>query len=83
REAHSTAFKTAVNHLFYRLRSIRPKHRQDPTTTLPTGAHSTRQIQLCNPSFKLNLLINKKFSKSFNAEVARILPPEEGTSTPF
>jgi hypothetical protein len=83
REAHSTAFKTAVNHLFYRLRSARPKHQQDPTTTLSTGAHSTRQTQLCNPSFKLNLLINKKFSKSFIAEVARILPSEKSASTPF
>src|SRR5690606_13660045 len=35
--------------LFYRFRSIRPNHQQDQTTTLPTGAHSTRQIQLCKP----------------------------------
>ncbi|MGE6243499.1 hypothetical protein, partial [Ectopseudomonas guguanensis] len=34
---------------FNRLRSIQPKHQQDQTTTLSTGAHSTRQIQLCKP----------------------------------
>ncbi|WP_226945592.1 hypothetical protein, partial [Pseudomonas sp. EggHat1] len=56
-----------------RFRSIRPKHQQDQTTTLSTGAHSTRLTSLCNPFFKLNLLINKKFLKSFIAEVARIL----------
>ncbi|MFT0625069.1 hypothetical protein ACMHYQ_20655, partial [Ectopseudomonas guguanensis] len=33
-----------------RFRSIRPNHQQDQTTTLSTGAHSTRQIQLCKPS---------------------------------
>jgi hypothetical protein len=32
-----------------RFRSIRPKHQQDQTTTLSTGAHSTRQIQFCKP----------------------------------
>ena len=74
REAHSTAFKTAVNtSFFYRFRSIRSNHQQSQTTTLPTGAHSTRQIQLCKPFIQLNLLINKKFLKRFIAEVARIL----------
>ncbi|MGX8249299.1 hypothetical protein, partial [Escherichia coli] len=67
--------------LFYRFRSIRPNHQQSQTTTLSTGAHSTRLTSLCNPSFKLNLLINKKFLKSFIAEVARILPPAECTSS--
>ncbi|WP_333985083.1 hypothetical protein, partial [Ectopseudomonas khazarica] len=67
--------------LFYRFRSTRPNHQQGSTTTLSTGAHSTRPAQLCNPSFKLNLLINKKFSKSFIAEVARILQPTERASS--
>ncbi|WP_221932202.1 hypothetical protein, partial [Ectopseudomonas mendocina] len=59
--------------LFYRFRSTRPNHQQDQTNTLSTGAHSTRQIQLCKPFIQLNLLINKKFLKRFIAEVARIL----------
>ncbi|MFV9685253.1 hypothetical protein ACNFD4_21610, partial [Pseudomonas sp. NY15367] len=64
-----------------RFRSIRPKHQQDQTTTLSTGAHSTRQTQLCKPLIQLNLLINKKFLKRFIAEVARILPPAERASS--
>ncbi|WP_249044918.1 hypothetical protein [Ectopseudomonas oleovorans] len=56
-----------------RFRSIRSKHQQDQTTTLSTGSHSTRQIQLCKPFIQLNLLINKQFLKRFIAEVARIL----------
>ena len=35
REANSTAFQTAVNRLFHRFRSTRPKRQQDQTTTLP------------------------------------------------
>ena len=35
REANSTAFQTAVNRLFHRFRSARPKHQQDQITTLP------------------------------------------------
>lgn len=34
REANSTAFQTAVNHLFYRFRSTRPNNQQSKTTTL-------------------------------------------------
>nr|WP_236612825.1 hypothetical protein [Pseudomonas sp. P818] len=68
---------------FYRFRSIRPKHQQDQTTTLSTGAHSTRQIQLCKPFIQLNLLINNKFLKRFIAEVARILHPAECASSLF
>ncbi|WP_296277114.1 hypothetical protein, partial [Pseudomonas sp. UBA7530] len=67
--------------LFYRFRSIRPNHQQDQTTTPSTGAHSTRQIQLCKPFIQLNLLINKKFLKRFIAEVARILHPAECASS--
>jgi len=66
-----------------RFRSIRPNHQQDQTTTLSTGAHSTRQIQLCKPFIQLNLLINKQFLKRFIAEVARILPPAECASSLF
>ncbi|WP_208600923.1 hypothetical protein, partial [Ectopseudomonas chengduensis] len=66
-----------------RFRSIRPNHQQDQTTTLSTGTHSTRQIQLCKPFIQLNLLINKKFLKRFIAEVARILPPAECASSLF
>ncbi|WP_395503084.1 hypothetical protein, partial [Ectopseudomonas mendocina] len=51
------------------------------TNTLSTGAHSTRQIQLCKPFTQLNSLINKKFLKRFIAEVARILPPAECASS--
>nr|WP_256661394.1 hypothetical protein [Pseudomonas sp. HS-2] len=64
-----------------RFRSIRPKHQQSQTTALSTGAHSTRQIQLCKPFIQLNLLINKQFLKRFIAEVARILPPAECASS--
>ncbi|MDI5994769.1 hypothetical protein DP090_017285, partial [Pseudomonas sp. MDMC216] len=66
-----------------RFRSIRPNHQQDQTTTLSTGTHSTRQIQLCKPFSQLNLLINKQFLKHFIAEVARILPPAECASSLF
>jgi hypothetical protein len=73
REAHSTAFKTAVNHLFQPPSIHSTEAPTDQTTTLSTGAHSTRQIQPCKPFIQLNLLINKKFLKRFIAEVARIL----------
>ncbi|WP_218018505.1 hypothetical protein, partial [Ectopseudomonas alcaliphila] len=66
-----------------RFRSIRPKRQQDQTTTLSTGAHSTRLTQLCKPFIQLNLLINKQFLKRFIAEVARILPPAECASSLF
>ena len=66
-----------------RLRSIRPNHQQSLTTTLSTGANSTRQIQLCKPFIQLKLLINKKFLKRFIAEVARILHPAECASSLF
>jgi len=81
REAHSTAFKTAVNTSFLPLsiRSTEPP--TEPNHTLSTDAHSTRQIQLCKPFIQLNLLINKKFLKRFIAEVARILHPAECASS--
>ncbi|WP_420908000.1 hypothetical protein, partial [Ectopseudomonas oleovorans] len=73
REAHSTAFKTAVNTSFLPL-SI---HSTEP----PTGSNhhpvDRRAFYTPDPTLQtlhqLNLLINKQFLKRFIAEVARIL----------
>ncbi|MHB1370475.1 MAG: hypothetical protein ACYCW7_09755, partial [Pseudomonadaceae bacterium] len=73
REANHTAFKTAVNHLFHRFRSIRPK----PPTGLnhhpASPAHSTRIRHQRNPQFQSNFLIYKNFQQRTAPEVVRII----------
>ncbi|MFZ3206674.1 MAG: hypothetical protein WA161_22765, partial [Pseudomonas sp.] len=51
REANSTAFQTAVNHLFYRFPSPRTNHQQGLNHHLVSPALSTQLTLLFNPSF--------------------------------
>ncbi|WP_258189248.1 hypothetical protein, partial [Stutzerimonas stutzeri] len=83
REANSTAFKAAVNHLFQPL-AIEP-------TEAPTGfnyrpvspAHSTRICRPCKPLFLANLLIYKRFYQGPAPEKVRIIGPQNEPSTSF
>ncbi|MHB0817641.1 hypothetical protein ACYCFK_05125 [Stutzerimonas stutzeri] len=83
REANSTAFKTAVNHLFQPL-AIEP-------TEAPTGlnhrpvspAHSTRICRPCKPLFLANFLIYKRFRQGPAPEKVRIIGPQNEPSTSF
>ena len=67
REANSTAFQTAVNHLFNRFRFTRSKHLQDQTTTL-----SARRILRSFRCFATPLLIlTSCFRRSFTRGLRR------------
>jgi hypothetical protein len=62
REANSTAFQTAVNHLLTASDQLdRSANRIKPPPCSP--AHSTQLSLLCNPSFKANFLFYKEFSE--------------------
>jgi hypothetical protein len=51
REANSTAFETAVNHLVYRFPSPRSNHQQGFNHHPVSPAHSTQLSLHCNLSF--------------------------------
>ncbi|WP_415754454.1 hypothetical protein [Pseudomonas leptonychotis] len=73
REANSTAFQTAVNHLFYRFRPAQPKHQQDQTITLPARRILRSFRCFATPFFKSNFLFYKEFKEPHTPEEVRII----------
>jgi hypothetical protein len=81
REANSTAFQSAVNHLLHPL-SIDPTEAPTGSNHHPVSpAHSTQLTLLCNPYFQDNQLIYKRFSERSAPEVVRIIGPAKPAST--
>src|SRR5690606_38128550 len=83
REAHSTAFKTAVNHLFQPL-PIRPTEAPTGSNLLPCqpGAFYSNPPS-GQPLFSSNPLIFKEFSERTAPEVVRIIGQPFRPSTCF
>jgi hypothetical protein len=83
REAHSTAFKTAVNHLFQPLsiHSTEATNKIKPLPCQPGAFYSNSPS--AQPLFSSNPLNFKEFSERTAPEVVRIVGAQFRTSTPF
>ncbi|RJG13383.1 hypothetical protein D3879_09015 [Pseudomonas cavernicola] len=82
REANSTAFQTAVNHLIQPLSILQQTDNTAQPPPCQPGAFYTASL-LCNPSFKANFLLSKKFSERSAPEVVRIIGPANQPSSTY